>query len=237
MHASTPPPEQRPSVDLLPALRLSIGLVLTTLGCASTPGDDVKCPTCNNKTEVLVGTKCVPIAQVETCGPDGHGHGTECHCFSGQQPTRIADKAYCLQQGCGGSAADPEVLACDEVVKAAEAVVAVDSLASVDDAHLLLGRVVSVTLPVGRESFAHFEADEAGDYHVYADTTGVVAGALTEAGTALVATKEGANARCTAKLPDVHHVEASAAGAVVLRFAAGTVPNMKLVIYEGAHAK
>lgn len=102
-------------------------LALTT--CATSPGDTLDCPTCDNVTELLVGAaRGVAIAEVEACGPDGHGHGEACHCFSGQQPTAIGGTEYCLQQGCGGSGAqmgDPDALACDEVSRTPELVTAV----------------------------------------------------------------------------------------------------------------
>jgi len=70
------------------------------LSCATDSGDKVECPGCDNTTELLVGNKCVPIENVEQCGPDGHAHAAECHCFSGQQPTQIDGKKYCVQQDC-----------------------------------------------------------------------------------------------------------------------------------------
>jgi len=73
---------------------------LLTLSCATDPGDEALCPECDNKTELLVGNKCVPIDEIEECSPDGHAHGDECHCFSGQEPSEIGEKQYCLQQGC-----------------------------------------------------------------------------------------------------------------------------------------
>ncbi len=75
-------------------------LALAAGGCATGPGSALECPSCDNVTELLVGDQCVPIEQVEPCGPDGHAHGDGCHCFSGQQPTTIAESDYCLQPGC-----------------------------------------------------------------------------------------------------------------------------------------
>lgn len=76
------------------------------VGCAVQKGDSVTCPVCDNVLTILVGTKCVEVSQVEVCGPDGHAHGTECHCFSGQATTRVGGKEHCLQQGCPGAQAD-----------------------------------------------------------------------------------------------------------------------------------
>lgn len=83
-------------------------------GCMGA-GDTLTCPECDNVTRILVGDKCVPVGDVSECGPDGHCHGDECHCFSGQEPTGIGGVMYCLQQDC---AADKEDilghLDCDE---------------------------------------------------------------------------------------------------------------------------
>ena len=79
----------------------SLVILFLAVSCMG-PGDDVACPVCDNATELLVGAKCVPIEQVDECGPDGHSHGAECHCFSGQEPTAIDGKSYCLQAGCPG---------------------------------------------------------------------------------------------------------------------------------------
>ena len=76
------------------------GSVLIIFGCATEPGDKTECPECNNKTELLQGYDCVVIEKIEVCGPDGHLHGEECHCFSNQIPTEINNLMYCLQKNC-----------------------------------------------------------------------------------------------------------------------------------------
>lgn len=86
---------------------------LFIIACASKSGDSVDCPECDNTTEILVGTKCVAVEEVDACGPDGHAHGEECHCFSGQEITVIGEKSFCLQQGCGETS-DEEHDDCDE---------------------------------------------------------------------------------------------------------------------------
>jgi len=80
--------------------------------CAAKAGDKADCPECNNETEILVGTKCVPIEEVDECGPDGHAHGDECHCFSSQEVSLIGERSFCLQQGC--EEVDSDIEACDE---------------------------------------------------------------------------------------------------------------------------
>jgi len=81
---------------------ITIAFTFLIISCADESGDKVDCPVCDNKTEILVGTKCVAVEEVEVCGPDGHLHGENCHCFSDQTPTEIDGNFYCLQTGCGG---------------------------------------------------------------------------------------------------------------------------------------
>jgi len=205
------------------------------VSCADSAGDDIQCPMCNNTTEVLVGTTCVPLAEVAACGPDGHAHGSECHCFSGQAPTVIGGLQYCLQLSCGGQQGDSDALACAEVTRAAENVTAVASLAAVESAHVDVGKVAEVVLPAGLEGFVHFGAAAAGEMHVHASIPGIVQGALTMDGTPLVAAVEGANEDCPAVLAEVWGVQVTAPGPVVLRLAAGTAASFKLVIQKGGH--
>ena len=74
---------------------------LIVWGCANEEGDEVECPVCDEATEALVGTQCVPLEEVEVCGPDGHLHGPVCHCFGDQEVTEINGVRYCLQAECG----------------------------------------------------------------------------------------------------------------------------------------
>jgi hypothetical protein len=213
---------------------MTITVLLTGLlagACATGPGHTPECPTCDNLTELLVGWKCVPIAQVAACGPDGHAHGTECHCFHGQPPTRIAGTDYCLQPGCEADA-DPDALACDEITRAPEAVTAVTDLADLEQAHVDLGRVAEIALPTGQTSYVHFGVPRAGAWHVYLDTAGALAGAQDGQGASLAAEDEGPNPDCE-DLPEVWHVTATSQGPVVLRFAAGSLVSLRLVVYEG----
>jgi len=203
--------------------------------CANRAGDDVECPTCDGTSEARVGTRCVPLAEIEACGPAGHAHGTECHCDSGQPPTAIGGIEYCLQLACGEEQTDPAALACDQVGHATESVAAVASLAEIERAHLDLGQVVEVVLPAGVESFVHFGAAAPGEAHVFASLPGVVQAALTPDGTPLAATLEGANEACPAALPETWGVQVAAAGPVVLRLAAGAVPSLALLVVEGGH--
>jgi hypothetical protein len=79
----------------------SLALLAGLGACAAEKGDEIECPECDNETTVLVGDRCVSIDEVDPCGPDGHLHGDECHCFDGQDPTSIGGTQYCLQAECG----------------------------------------------------------------------------------------------------------------------------------------
>ncbi len=206
-------------------------LIALPLGCATSPGDTPECPTCDDRTELLVGWKCVPIAEVEACGPDGHAHGTDCHCFHGQEPTVIGGVEYCLQPGCEVEA-DPDALACEEIDRTPEAVTAVSDPADVEGAHVDLGRVAAVSLPAGQEGYVHFGVPGAGPYHLYLDTAGALLGAQDGLGAELGAEDEGPNPAC-ADIPEVWHLTATAAGPVVLRFAAISPPGLRLVVLAG----
>jgi hypothetical protein len=205
-------------------------------GCATSPGDDPDCPECDNVTELLVGFKCVPIDEVEACGPDGHPHGDECHCFSGQTPTTIGDTEYCLQDDCKDVEVDIDALACDEIDETPEPVTPVTDFADFEDAHADLGRVAEVDLPDGQESFLHFPGMETAEYAVFLDTTGVLDAVLDASETGLHAHAMGENPDCQAELPEVWHVEVEndtgTAQPQIVRFKAGTVDRIKLVIYQ-----
>lgn len=83
-------------------LLISAIMSLFFVSCANGNGDKVECPTCDNQTQVLVGTKCVDITEISECGPDGHSHGADipCHCYSDQEQTEINGQRYCLQNAC-----------------------------------------------------------------------------------------------------------------------------------------
>jgi hypothetical protein len=131
---------------------------------------------------------------------------------------------------------DVAAMACDEVARSPEPVTSAASLAEVDAAHLPIGKVTEVNLPAGMDAYVHVEADEAGELHVFASTAGVVKDASTETGTALVAALEGANEDCPALLPETWGVQATAAGAVVLRLFSATATKVKILVYEASHA-
>jgi hypothetical protein len=205
-------------------------------GCATSPGDTPECPECDNVTELLVGFKCVPIDQVEECGPDGHLHGADCHCFSGQDPTTIGGTDYCLQDGCKEIEVDIDALACGEIDETPEPVTPVTDFADFEDAHADLERVVEVDLPDSQESFLHFPGMETAEYAVYLDTTGVLDAVLDASETVLTAHAVGANPDCSAELPEVWHVEVvndtGSPKPQIIRFKAGTVDKVKLVVYQ-----
>ncbi|RJO64438.1 MAG: hypothetical protein C4523_18420 [Myxococcales bacterium] len=221
---------------------LTLLSVLLVVSCAAGKGDSVQCPECDNVTELLVGTKCVPIEEVEECGPDGHSHGAECHCFSGQEPTAIGGKDYCLQQGCGGGDADGgemedvDALACEALEGAAETVTAADDFARFDEAHADLGKMIALSLSDGKPGFVHFEAEKTGDYAVYLDTAGTFDKALDEEGHELEVEMLGENPDCADKLPELIHIlvtnDSGQVKPQVLQFKSGPARTVKLFIHE-----
>ncbi len=82
---------------------LIVGLSSIALACSMDAGAEMECPECDNLATLAVGEHCVPIEDVEVCGPDGHSHGQHCHCFSDQEPTEINGTNYCLQTECHSS--------------------------------------------------------------------------------------------------------------------------------------
>jgi len=205
-------------------------------GCATSPGDTPDCPECDNVNELLVGFNCVSIDQVEACGPDGHLHGTECHCFSGQQPTTIGDTEYCLQDDCQDINVEIDLRACDEIDESPEPVTPVTDFADFEDAHAGLERAVEVDLPEGLESFLHFPGMETAEYAVFLDTTGVLDAVLDASGTDLDAQAMGANPDCPEELVEVWHVDVvnntGAGQPQIIRFKAGAVDRVKLLVYQ-----
>lgn len=225
----------------LHALRAAVAVVaLCVTGCATEPGDAPDCPDCNGTTELLVGARCVPIADVAVCGPDGHLHGDACHCFSGQEPTTIAGQQYCVQQGCGGASepGDPDALACDEVDREPEQATAVGSFADFESVHIEDGRVTEISLPAGQESFVHCAALAAGHLRVDLSVAGALTGAFDANETALELEGGTANADCPTALPGVHevHLEEGATypHPVVLRFEAATAATVRVIVRSPA---
>lgn len=185
-------------------------LITTGIGsCATGAGDEVTCPACDNVTELLVGNRCVPIDQVEACGPDGHAHGGECHCFSGQQPTEIGGTHYCLQTECTSEQpVDLHEHACGLLEDTPESATAVGSFADFEDAHADRDTLVAITLP-GGTGYVHFPSDETGHVLVFLDTAGVFSSAYDAAQNPLDAVNLGANEDCGDDFPEVWdvHVE------------------------------
>ncbi len=220
--------------------RISVlALALTALAaCATDKGDNVECPECDNVTELLVGSRCVPIAEVEPCGPDGHAHGAECHCFSDQAPTSIGGVEYCLQSDCLSEppAVDPDALACAELDETPEAVTAVTVFADFPNAHVDLSTLAEITLPANQPSYVHFPGLATGHVRVYLDRAGVLAGAFNGSEVALATEAAGANEDCGVELPEVWEVDVvNTSGSPepqVLAFAAGTVPSVRLVVIK-----
>lgn len=186
-----------------------LALVATGIAsCASSAGDDVTCPECDNVSELLVGNTCVPTDQVETCGPDGHPHGDECHCFSGQQPTEIGGIQYCLQTGC--TAAPQEDLnahACEHLEETPETVSAVDDFASFEEAHADLETLVEIGLPSSGTGYVHFPGRQTGHVLVLLGTTGVFSAAYDATHNALTSENLGPNEDCSSDLPEVWEVQ------------------------------
>ncbi len=223
------------------SLTLSVSLALLTFpGCATDAGDAVDCPTCDDVTELLVGARCVPIAEVEPCGPDGHAHGDACHCFSGQEPTSIGATQYCLQQGCAGSGeevGDPDEQACEEAALAPEQVSAVTDFASFETVHVDDGKVVEIALPQNEVSYVHCAAFGPGHLRIDLSAADVLDAALDAAGAELDLEPAGANPDCPNALPavlEVHLEEGDYPHPVVLRFKAGSLAALRLVLRSPA---
>lgn len=218
---------------------------MTFTNCAGTPGDDEdrECPVCDNVTEMLVGWQCVPIDQVEACGPDGHPHGNECHCFSGQDPTEIGGADYCLQLGCGGGddhEEDPEDMACELIHGASpELVNAVELFADFPNAHVDLEHVAEITLPAGAESYVHFPGHETTEYLLFIDAAGVFDSAYNANEDPLVVRDEGANTFCDTDIPEIWGIEVvNDTGSVkpqVVKFKAAAAGTVRVVIIEASH--
>jgi len=222
---------------------LLLGLGLASLGCALDKGDSVNCPTCDNVTQLLVGTRCVPLAEVEECGPDGHSHGTACHCFHGQTPTTIGEHGYCLQQGCGGgdqdaseAVTDPDLHACEHLGDVPEQVSAVAAFADFDNAHVEVEHLVEIVLPVNQRGFVHFEGDATGEVAVYVREPGRIDSFLDENEQPLTAENVGGNTDCPADFPEVWHVEivndSGQPKPQIIRFKQGVAGPVHLLIVE-----
>ncbi|HNW81399.1 MAG TPA: hypothetical protein PKG52_00755 [bacterium] len=219
---------------------------LFTVSCASKSGDSVDCPECDNMTEVLVGTKCVAIAEVDACGPDGHAHGTECHCFSNQEITVIGEKSFCLQQDCGNGddsdkiTEDVDAHACEAFEgEVAESVSAVGTIDEFDTVHVEQEELVEVTLAAGKDNFLHFEIPSTGDYALYLSAKDLFVKAYDENKVALETENMGANPDCPESFPQVYHILANAEGTmvpVILQFAkVDTDTKVKIFIHEAGH--
>ena len=219
------------------------------------PGDEVDCPVCDNKTELLAGAKCVPVDQVEECGPDGHSHGTECHCFSEQEPNTIGGKEYCLQQGCPGAggdtdahtgdgdaytAEDLDVHACEHLGDTPEEVDAVATFEDFGDAHVDLEHLADITLPENAEGFVHFPGKETGEVAVYVSETGVIDAFLDGQGNAIGAHNQGENGDCPDDFREVWLVEVvNDTGSVkpqIIRFRDGSLNGVRVLILDAGHA-
>jgi len=224
---------KREILSFVPSLVFGLSLLG---GCATAPGDTVACPVCDGISELLVGARCVPIAEVAVCGPDGHAHGDACHCFSGQEPTTIGGAAYCLQQGCGGAGEeeDLDAWACEEVGQAPEQATAVVAFADFAAVHLEDARVTEVILPAGQESYVHCAAPRAGHLRLDLAAAGVLLAALDAAGRPLELEGGAANPDCPAGLPATYEVHLPAGEdyphPVVLRFAAGEGGPVRIVV-------
>jgi hypothetical protein len=177
--------------------------------CATEAGDTPACPSCNNTTELLVGAKCVPIAQVEACGPNGHAHGGECHCFDEKDSVVIGGKSYCLQS-CGAATTpkveDVDLHACEHIGDLPVAATAVEAFAEFDTVHVEHETVTDVALPAGKGGYLHFEGHETGHVVVYVSPAGALAGVMDANQAAVGAENEGANEDCPTEWPEVWHV-------------------------------
>ncbi len=230
-------------IKILSAVFLSFVLVILATSCATEDGDEITCPTCDNETQLLVGTKCVPIEDIDTCGPDGHSHGNECHCFSDQEPTEIGGAEYCLQQGCSGDnednsqeTEDLEQHACEHLGDTPEEVSAVSSFDEFSNAHVDLEHLAQIELTTGSENFVHFPGQETGEVAVFIDTVGIVDGFLDAEENELEAHNEGENSDCPGDFKEVWHVEiTNDSGSVkpqIIRFGENEAEQVQILILE-----
>ena len=224
-------------------LFLTFSLFFALSSCATEDGDEIDCPTCDNVTQLLVGTKCVPIEEVEECGPDGHSHGTECHCFSDQEPTEIGGVEYCLQQGCagenGGDQEETEDLdqhACEHLGDDPEQVQAVSTFADFSNAHVDLETLAEIDLPENSQGFVHFPGKETGEVLVFVDTADAIDTFLDADENELIAHSHGSNTDCPDEFPEVWHVEiVNDSGSVqpqIIRFKENEAEHVHVLILE-----
>jgi hypothetical protein len=226
---------------LVPWMILMLGVGVG--GCATEAGDTLACPTCNNTTEVLVGAKCVPIAQVAACGPNGHAHGDKCHCFDEKDPVVIGGNSYCLQS-CGSTTqteiADLDLHACEHIGALPVQATAVEAFAEFDAAHVEQDKVTEVALPAGKGGYVHFAGHETGHVVVFVSLAGALAGVVDAKQVAVGAENEGANEDCPADWPEAWHVAVvNATGTpqpqiLKLNPVAGNKVRL-LILEEGAH--
>ncbi len=210
-----------------------------SLSCASSSGDDVKCEECDNVTTLLVGVKCVPIAQIAECGPDGHLHGSVCHCFHGQATIAIGGKNYCPQTECGQtSEVDVDAKACEHLTDTPEAVTPVESFAQFENAHVDLEKLAEISLPEQKESFVHFPGLKTTEYAVFVSESGVLEGFYDADNKALSAMNEGTNEDCPSDFKEAWHAsvlnESGSAKPQIIKFKAGTAKKVKIFIIERA---
>lgn len=216
---------------------------LVPISCAGSKGDSVQCEECDNVTELLVGTKCVPIADVAVCGPDGHAHGAVCHCFSGQEVTTIGGKEYCIQECKEGEEPEEEDVdahACEAAEGAKETATAVDAFDKFSEVHLELETLYELTLPAGKEGFVHTGPATTGDWAIYMGKSDLFEGAFNAKGEELEVETIGANEDCATIFPAVFHVlytvQEGMGPAIILKFKAPTAETKVLFFaHEAGH--
>ncbi len=207
------------------------------VSCATDDGDKSKCEECDNVTELLVGEKCVPIAEIEECGPNGHAHGDVCHCFDEKDPVQIGDKFYCLST-CGTEVEeDVDALACE--AKDAEAVTCVEGFENFSNVHLHTGELLELTLSETAETFAHFPITETTEMAVYVEKAGVLDSAYYSDKTEITKELIGANPDCSSQFVEVYHLAVTKAGTDaaipgILKFKP-TTGTVKIFIHEAGH--
>ncbi len=221
-----------------------VGIMFVVVSCAAAKGDSVQCEECDNVTELLVGTKCVPIADIPVCGPDGHAHGDVCHCFSGQMPTIIGGKEYCIQECKEGEddhhEEDVDAHACEAAQGTREAATVVDAFDKFGEVHLELETLYELTLPAGKEGFVHTGPATTGDWAIYLGKSGLFESAFNAKGEKLEIETIGANEDCATTFPAVYHVRYTAqegmGPAIVLKFKAPeTETKVLFFAHEAGH--
>lgn len=224
-------------------LFLIFSLTILMLSCADSDGNNEECETCDNITTVLVGTKCVPIAEVEACGPDGHAHGEvngvpDCHCFHGQNTTDINGAPYCLQSECSTTEEkDWDQVACEIFSDQAEEIVLTTDYTI---AHMHFEEKMEVVLGE-TETMGHIPVLQDSAFMLHLSEKDVFVKASLADGTDVEFEREDANSDCSSDIKEVIHIhmenDTGEKFPLILHFRAQNSSNERvfLIVLEEKH--